>query len=53
MRVHIRRESEMGRYHAMNLLTAEWVETMLNCHATEIKQIYRDIRDNFLLQPIY
>ena len=53
LRLHARRESEMGRYHAMNLLTAEWIEAMMNNHKTEIISTYREIRDNYLLRPIY
>ena len=53
MRLNIRRETEMGRYHNLNLLTAEWIETMMNNHHTDALQTYREIRDTYLLQPIY
>ena len=53
IRLHARREAEMGRYHSMNLLTAEWIEAMMDHHKTEIISTYREIRDNYLLHNIY
>ena len=53
LRLHIRRENEMGRYHAMNLLTAEWVEVMMDSHRNNVIGTYRRIRDTYLLSQIY
>lgn len=51
--MYIRREAEMGRYHSMNLLTGEWIEVMMDRHKENVIGIYRQIRETFLLQPIY
>ena len=52
-RLHLRRETEFGRYTAANLLSAQWASRMLQSHRQELLPTYNLIKEMYLLYDIY
>ena len=47
-RLLVRRDAELGRYHASNLMSAMWVERFLQSHVPDHLEVYEDIKTKYL-----
>ena len=52
-RLHLRRETEFGRYVAANLLSAQWASRMLNQKSDSLSETYNLIREMYIMHNPY
>ena len=52
-RLHLRRETEFGRFISSNLMSGQWADKMLNQNPAAVSETYNHIKDTFLLTNIY